>query len=199
MQLLLDQYYLEPGYLWSAGSFSECSSLCGSGVARRSITCISKLLEQVEDVRCSNRSKPLAEVPCLNLSQCSYEWEVGPYSECLTGCGQGLRRRPVSCRRSDSVTVEAAKCLGSAPVGEEVLKDERASLRLTACAALRQLLLLLLPLDPLRLGSMLQHLRAWLAVPVGDVRAVGRGGGGGGDVRGVEAEDLPSLHGSVGL
>ncbi|EKX50295.1 hypothetical protein GUITHDRAFT_104106 [Guillardia theta CCMP2712] len=119
VQQLLDQYYLEPGYLWSAGSFSECSSLCGSGVARRSITCISKLLEQVEDVRCSNRSRPLAEVPCLNLSQCSYEWEVGPYSECLTGCGQGLRRRPVSCRRSDGVTVEAAKCLGSAPVGEE--------------------------------------------------------------------------------
>ncbi|EKX43308.1 hypothetical protein GUITHDRAFT_110724 [Guillardia theta CCMP2712] len=119
VQQLLDQYYLEPGYLWSAGSFSECSSLCGSGVARRSITCISKLLEQVEDIRCSNRSKPLAEVPCLNLSQCSYEWEVGPYSECLNGCGQGLRRRSVSCRRSDGVTVEIGKCQGWAPVNEE--------------------------------------------------------------------------------
>ncbi|EKX38135.1 hypothetical protein GUITHDRAFT_115688 [Guillardia theta CCMP2712] len=119
VQQLLDQYYLEPGYLWSAGSFSQCSSLCGSGVAKRSITCISKLLEQVEDFRCSNRSKPFAEVPCANYSQCSFEWEVGAYSECLTGCGQGSRRRSVSCRRSDGVVVEIVKCLGSAPVQEE--------------------------------------------------------------------------------
>ncbi|EKX38199.1 hypothetical protein GUITHDRAFT_115744 [Guillardia theta CCMP2712] len=66
VQQLLDQYYLEPGYLWSAGS----SSLCGRGVARRSITCISKLLEQVEDVRCSNRSKPLAETCAAEGKTC---------------------------------------------------------------------------------------------------------------------------------
>eukprot|EP00960_Hanusia_phi_P017700 521154-Hanusia_phi.AAC.5 len=123
MHQLLDQYYLEPGYLWNAGSFSQCSSLCGTGVAKRSVTCVSKLLAQVEDTRCSNRSKPLTEVPCVNHSQCSYEWEVGAYSECLTGCGQGLRRRSVSCRRSDGVTVELGKCLGTAPADEEVQRE----------------------------------------------------------------------------
>eukprot|EP00960_Hanusia_phi_P075051 768367-Hanusia_phi.AAC.5 len=139
VQELLDQYYLEPGYLWSAGSFGECSSLCGSGVARRSVTCVSKLKQQVEDYLCANRSKPLAEAPCVDRSQCSYDWQVGAYSSCLVSCGQGDRRRDVSCRSSDGVVADPAMCGGLAPVAQEVctVRASDVSVLTSACSLAR--------------------------------------------------------------
>nr|XP_040016674.1 A disintegrin and metalloproteinase with thrombospondin motifs 17 isoform X3 [Gasterosteus aculeatus aculeatus] len=76
--------------VWEASEWSKCSSDCGQGVHKRTVSCTNP-----EGV-CDPFSRPKEEEPCEDLSKC-YEWKTGDWSKCSASCGKGLQSRVVQC------------------------------------------------------------------------------------------------------
>ncbi|KAM8887798.1 A disintegrin and metalloproteinase with thrombospondin motifs 17 isoform 1-T1 [Synchiropus picturatus] len=76
--------------MWEASEWSKCSSDCGEGVRRRSVSCTNP------QGLCDPLSQPSQEEPCEDHSNC-YEWKTGDWSKCSTSCGKGLQSRVVQC------------------------------------------------------------------------------------------------------
>ncbi|GFX43283.1 a disintegrin and metalloproteinase with thrombospondin motifs 9 [Trichonephila clavipes] len=73
---------------------AECTSLCGEGVRRRTVTCH----DSNDDSRlslsyCDSKRKPKTTEKCIGR-QCTH-WETGEWSEC--SCDSKTRKRKVSC------------------------------------------------------------------------------------------------------
>ncbi|GFY61399.1 a disintegrin and metalloproteinase with thrombospondin motifs 9 [Trichonephila inaurata madagascariensis] len=80
--------------IWKEGSWSKCTSLCGEGVRRRTVTCH----DSNDDSRlslsyCDSKRKPKTTEKCIGR-QCTH-WETGEWSEC--SCDSKTRKRKVSC------------------------------------------------------------------------------------------------------
>ncbi|KAM6981431.1 A disintegrin and metalloproteinase with thrombospondin motifs 17 isoform 2-T3 [Aplochiton taeniatus] len=76
--------------VWEASEWSKCSSQCGGGVRRRTVTCTNP------QGRCDPQSQPAEEEACEDHSKC-YEWKTGDWSKCSSSCGKGLQSRVVQC------------------------------------------------------------------------------------------------------
>ncbi|XP_061101931.1 A disintegrin and metalloproteinase with thrombospondin motifs 17 isoform X1 [Conger conger] len=76
--------------VWEASEWSQCSSECGRGVRRRTITCTNP------QGQCDPTSQPTEEEACEDHSKC-YEWKTGDWSKCSSSCGKGLQSRVVQC------------------------------------------------------------------------------------------------------
>ncbi|XP_056268077.1 A disintegrin and metalloproteinase with thrombospondin motifs 17 isoform X2 [Pseudoliparis swirei] len=76
--------------VWEASEWSKCSSDCGQGVHKRTVSCTNP-----QGV-CDPLSEPTQEEPCENHSKC-YEWKTGDWSKCSSSCGKGLQSRVVQC------------------------------------------------------------------------------------------------------
>ncbi|XP_056135377.1 A disintegrin and metalloproteinase with thrombospondin motifs 17 [Lampris incognitus] len=76
--------------IWEASEWSKCSSDCGKGVRRRTVSCTNP------KGRCDPLSQPAQEEPCEDHSKC-YEWKTGDWSKCSSSCGKGLQSRVVQC------------------------------------------------------------------------------------------------------
>ncbi|XP_036400259.1 A disintegrin and metalloproteinase with thrombospondin motifs 17 [Megalops cyprinoides] len=76
--------------VWEASEWSKCSSDCGRGTRRRSVTCTNP------QGQCDPASRPSEEEACEDHSKC-YEWKTGDWSKCSSSCGRGLQSRVVQC------------------------------------------------------------------------------------------------------
>ncbi|XP_064192691.1 A disintegrin and metalloproteinase with thrombospondin motifs 17 isoform X1 [Anguilla rostrata] len=76
--------------VWEASEWSKCSSDCGRGIRRRTITCTNP------QGQCDPASQPPVEEACEDHSKC-YEWKTGDWSKCSSSCGKGLQSRVVQC------------------------------------------------------------------------------------------------------
>ncbi|KAL6079546.1 hypothetical protein STEG23_038101, partial [Scotinomys teguina] len=100
--------HLRPCAGWRVGNWSECSRNCSGGFKIREIQCM--------DSQDHHRSlRPfhcqfLAGIPpplsmSCNLEPCG-EWQVDPWSQCTTSCGDGSQKRTVHCIPSENSTTE---------------------------------------------------------------------------------------------
>ncbi|XP_054999515.1 A disintegrin and metalloproteinase with thrombospondin motifs 17 [Sorex araneus] len=76
--------------VWEASEWSQCSSRCGTGTQRRTVTCANS------QGRCDPAARPQAEEACEDHSGC-YEWKTGDWARCSSSCGKGLQSRVVQC------------------------------------------------------------------------------------------------------
>ncbi|CAB3407863.1 unnamed protein product [Caenorhabditis bovis] len=83
---------------WMTADWTECVPFCGAGNRRREVYCVQtsqNVTVHVPDAFCENSTRPASEETCMS-SSCG-RWEAGKWSRCSASCGQGVRRRHVSC------------------------------------------------------------------------------------------------------
>ncbi|XP_015763336.1 PREDICTED: A disintegrin and metalloproteinase with thrombospondin motifs 7-like isoform X1 [Acropora digitifera] len=91
---------------WWKGPWQKCSKTCGKGISIRSVLCVrsSGKEEQValKDQECARiKTKPSALKSCVKEA-CPLAWTVGHWSKCSVSCGQGIKKRKVTCATSVS-------------------------------------------------------------------------------------------------
>ncbi|XP_021377154.1 thrombospondin type-1 domain-containing protein 4-like isoform X2 [Mizuhopecten yessoensis] len=91
---------------WFLSQWShECSSTCSGGVQTRSVHCATIRGHKALDVSCGLDSRPADQQQCNNTRStryCGNSWFAGPWSQCSTSCGDGLKSRHVLCLEVDS-------------------------------------------------------------------------------------------------
>ncbi|XP_054653668.1 papilin-like isoform X2 [Dunckerocampus dactyliophorus] len=101
------------GYTWSFGSWSACSSECGSGYQSRTVYCTMDN-EASPDYLCASMARPESNRTC-NVQACpsTYSWKTGQWNACSVNCGGGSQVRSVHCSYHDGSaprTVQDAYC-----------------------------------------------------------------------------------------
>ncbi|XP_043412466.1 papilin isoform X2 [Prionailurus bengalensis] len=105
-----------PGFHWSHGSWSDCSTECGGGHQSRPVFCTTDN-EVYPDHMCQPQLRPTDHRPC-STHPCpqTKRWKTGPWSPCSASCGGGSQSRSVYCVLSDGAGVqeatEEAECAG---------------------------------------------------------------------------------------
>ncbi|XP_060076727.1 thrombospondin type-1 domain-containing protein 4-like [Ylistrum balloti] len=82
----------------------ECSRSCNGGVKTRSVHCATIRGHKSLDVNCDLASRPEDQQQCQNSrgsGHCGNDWFAGPWSQCSTSCGEGVRARHVLCLAVD--------------------------------------------------------------------------------------------------
>lgn len=90
---------------WWRGPWQKCSKSCGKGISIRSVLCVrsSGNDEQValKEEDCAKiREKPDVVRSCFRKS-CPSAWTVGDWTKCSVSCGQGIKKRNVTCGVAD--------------------------------------------------------------------------------------------------
>lgn len=107
--------YAACGYTWSYGAWTDWSTTCGSATRTRTKTCTRSDGTDVTATGSANCGTASATTQTqVNVSTCTYAWNEGAWST-TPACGPTDESRPVSCRRSDGVTVEDASCPATKP------------------------------------------------------------------------------------
>ncbi|XP_029431490.1 A disintegrin and metalloproteinase with thrombospondin motifs 17 isoform X3 [Rhinatrema bivittatum] len=76
--------------VWEASEWSKCSTSCGQGRKRRTVTCTNP------QGKCDAAARPREEEECEDHAEC-YEWKTGEWAKCSATCGKGLQSRVVQC------------------------------------------------------------------------------------------------------
>lgn len=109
-------------FSWLTGSFSSCSSTCGSGSQSRTVECERSEGTIVGDANCL-AVKPALSQSCSDYSSCTYQWISESWNSCSNTCGSGTHSRNVYCERSDGTTVGDINCLAAKPITSESCSD----------------------------------------------------------------------------
>ncbi|XP_033117455.1 A disintegrin and metalloproteinase with thrombospondin motifs 16-like [Anneissia japonica] len=84
---------------WSTGSWSDCSTDCGTGFQTRSVQCLSTVRVGSEDPiaesECDAANKPVSSRSCTG--ELCPSWKIGDWSACSVVCGGGFQTREVFC------------------------------------------------------------------------------------------------------
>ncbi|XP_061890734.1 papilin-like [Entelurus aequoreus] len=93
--------HLREGYTWRFGSWSACSTECGSGYQSRNVFC-NMDNEASPDYLCASLARPESNRTC-NAQACpsTYSWKTGPWNACSVTCGAGKQVRSVHCSYRD--------------------------------------------------------------------------------------------------
>ncbi|XP_016524614.1 A disintegrin and metalloproteinase with thrombospondin motifs 3 isoform X3 [Poecilia formosa] len=96
---------------WISEDWEHCTKTCGSlGFQIRTVRCMQFLHDDtsrsIHSKYCSGE-KPESRRPC-NRTPCPAQWRTGGWSQCSVSCGEGLERRPVTCKTGD-------QCYGEKP------------------------------------------------------------------------------------
>ncbi|XP_015176924.1 PREDICTED: A disintegrin and metalloproteinase with thrombospondin motifs 9 isoform X2 [Polistes dominula] len=93
---------------WKKSGWSACSKTCGGGIRTRRIECmrsigkngLEKPVNEEECTKLAGLKKPKTERQCQR-KPCNYGyiWQEGPWSECSAECGDGIKRRNVTCHK----------------------------------------------------------------------------------------------------
>ncbi|CAH2328136.1 papilin isoform X1 [Pelobates cultripes] len=99
---------------WKISEWSQCSASCGGGAQTRSVYCVSyegrSSQQVVSDAECAAfTEKPPTQQAC-NIRACA-TWNVGPWTECSSECGEGIQKRTVTCRTDTGVVVQDLMCM----------------------------------------------------------------------------------------
>uniref|UniRef100_A0A672UQ41 ADAM metallopeptidase with thrombospondin type 1 motif 9 n=1 Tax=Strigops habroptila TaxID=2489341 RepID=A0A672UQ41_STRHB len=79
---------------WKTGDWSECLVTCGKGHKHRQTWCQFGE-DRLNDRFCDPETKPESVQTCQQ-QECA-SWQVGPWGQCTTTCGQGYQMRVVKC------------------------------------------------------------------------------------------------------
>ncbi|CAL1673288.1 unnamed protein product [Lasius platythorax] len=94
----LPRRYKRRKFAWKAIGYSDCSKLCGGGVQTLRHVCIKEhTQQQVSEKRCHALEKPREIRLRCNTRPCPPRWRGGPWSDCSTSCGAGVRTRELEC------------------------------------------------------------------------------------------------------
>ncbi|KAL6438930.1 hypothetical protein ACFW04_003758 [Cataglyphis niger] len=94
----LPRRYKRRKFAWKAVGYSDCSKTCGGGVQTLRHMCIKEhTQQQVPEKRCHALEKPREVRLRCNTKPCPPIWRGGPWSDCSTSCGAGVRTRELEC------------------------------------------------------------------------------------------------------
>ncbi|KAM7039450.1 thrombospondin type-1 domain-containing protein 4 isoform 1-T1 [Acridotheres tristis] len=88
---------------WFAGSWTQCSTECGSGTQQREVICVRKTegnFDVLNPYECSYLEKPPSQQSCY-LKPCGSKWFHTEWSTCSKSCEGGFRVREVRCLSDD--------------------------------------------------------------------------------------------------
>lgn len=91
---------------WDFGEWSPCSATCGLGKQQRPYWC------QVENRvvhanYCSGSPSQISKV--CDAGPC-YKWHSTEWTPCSVSCGEGIRKREVTCRDANNMVMKKANC-----------------------------------------------------------------------------------------
>uniref|UniRef100_A0A1I7YLD8 Peptidase M12B domain-containing protein n=1 Tax=Steinernema glaseri TaxID=37863 RepID=A0A1I7YLD8_9BILA len=95
---------------WRFGSWSTCSTTCGTGVQTREAHCVKRDGQPIDQAHCDPRER-IVQKSCENAA-CP-EWRVGSWSPCSVSCLDGWSTRRVACVNSNGHEVSDADCLAN--------------------------------------------------------------------------------------
>ncbi|KAM9743337.1 LOW QUALITY PROTEIN: A disintegrin and metalloproteinase with thrombospondin motifs 3 [Menidia menidia] len=105
---------------WESEDWEHCTRTCGGlGVQMRAVRCVQPLADgsgrSVHSKYCS-APKPEARRGC-SRQPCPGAWRAGAWTQCSVTCGEGLERRPVTCRIGDQCNGEKPEALRTCRLG----------------------------------------------------------------------------------
>jgi hypothetical protein len=110
----------ECSYSWTYKPWGACSATCGAGVRTRKVdTCKDNASNLKEKKWCESKAKFLEEA-CPDNPECKFKWRTGLYDACSATCGNGTKKRTVSCVGDDGGAVSASKCAAAEKKPESV-------------------------------------------------------------------------------
>ncbi|KAM4662260.1 papilin isoform 2-T2 [Discoglossus pictus] len=109
---------------WSAGPWTECSTECGEGIQKRTVTCRTDSGSLVQDTACMHQIK-LPDTQICYGENCVQEigWHVGEWGLCSKSCNQGIRKRQVICADNDRNFFEPETCEAQEPDKPSLLES----------------------------------------------------------------------------
>ncbi|XP_075470383.1 papilin isoform X2 [Ascaphus truei] len=109
---------------WSVGPWTECSTQCGEGIQKRTITCRTDSGSVVQEFACLLQIKPMETQLCYG-EDCIQEigWHIGEWGLCSKSCGNGIRKRQVICADSDRNFYDPEKCEEQEPEKPSLIEN----------------------------------------------------------------------------
>lgn len=104
-------------YSWKWSAWSTCSKTCGTGSQTRAVRCANvsySSMPTVADSKCSG-AKPATSQVCNTQTCVTYNWHLGPWTDCNKTCGGGTTSRDVYCKSSAGAKVSDSYCKTSKP------------------------------------------------------------------------------------
>jgi len=110
-------------YAWIPDAWSQCSNSCGGGQQTRAVQCMMNGKHGSPDVNCGP-NRPADNQSCYDIQGCSYTWQPGEWTD-MSGCGQVVETRELTCLRGDGKTVPNDQCPAPAPDTSREVRDLR--------------------------------------------------------------------------
>ncbi|KAM4678065.1 A disintegrin and metalloproteinase with thrombospondin motifs 17 isoform 2-T2 [Discoglossus pictus] len=105
---------------WVTGQWGPCSSTCEKGFQQREVTCVYQLQNgtnvNTRELYCQT-AKPATRQSCEG-QDCLSIWEASEWTTCSSDCGQGTKKRRISCTNAKGKCDAATK-----PRDEEACED----------------------------------------------------------------------------
>ncbi|KAG8560917.1 hypothetical protein GDO81_015183 [Engystomops pustulosus] len=109
---------------WNTGPWTECSTECGEGIQKRTVTCKTDTGAIVQDTACMHQVKPADNQLCYG-ENCVQEigWHIGEWGLCSKSCNNGIRKRQVICADNDRNFYEPETCEAYEPDKPAVIES----------------------------------------------------------------------------